>query len=508
MVEVRSLTGWLKIQCYQRAVALDQYLAVAYFQQGVSNFLIGEFELAFENFNDTLLYLRGNKWINYEQLGLDFKLYSCEVLFNRGLCYIYLKQMEPGMVDLEYAAKEKGIPDHDVIDDAIKEQGQDFTVFSIPVRKVFRPSEAKVKNIQSRDWLGKSRLVATAGEDGGHRRKVSHEIWARDDRPLDQVSYAATTLVKPNVTFRTRQQSEPPLRRNVFPPTPPPENEKPSFRAPRQSPPRRKSPEPTAESKRARSSSRPRPPNLDLGFAAFEKKASPVEEPRRRAPPRSASERPAERRHDRREAAGARTVEYEPSHKDGLFGTVDEDYDAATRPDLRSSSRARSSSRNNGAPRHSGPALQGAPIIEEEEEEEVDVTSPDAISSSRSQTWSQNLPLPSPVPTQVRSILFKVELGKEFVRIPDRPEELDFHYLMEKVRKKLRLSAIPKVRMKDEVGDMITIADQEDLETCISIGKEIALKDRSKSKALLKEGMLKLDVRKIVETRIQYPQCC
>ena len=34
---------------------------------------------------------------------------------------MYLQQIEPGMQDLEYAAKEKVTVDHDVIDDAIRE---------------------------------------------------------------------------------------------------------------------------------------------------------------------------------------------------------------------------------------------------------------------------------------------------------------------------------------------------------------------------------------------------
>lgn len=103
---------------------LDQYLAIAYFQQGVSNFLMGDFEEALANFNDTLLYLRGNNNIDYDQLGLKFKLHSCEVLFNRGLCYIYLQQKDAGMQDLIYAAKEKAVLDHDVIDEAIREQAE------------------------------------------------------------------------------------------------------------------------------------------------------------------------------------------------------------------------------------------------------------------------------------------------------------------------------------------------------------------------------------------------
>lgn len=90
----------------------------------MSNFLVGDFEEALANFNDTLRYLRGNNSINYEQLGLNFRLYACEVLFNRGLCYIYLKQKETGMEDLHFAAKEKMKPDHDVVDEAIGEEAE------------------------------------------------------------------------------------------------------------------------------------------------------------------------------------------------------------------------------------------------------------------------------------------------------------------------------------------------------------------------------------------------
>ncbi len=97
---------------------------MAYFQQGVSNFLIGDFEEALANFNDALLYLRGNTAIDYEQLGLKFKLFSCEVLFNRGLCYIYLQQKEDGMRDLLYAVKEKAVEDHNVIDEAIRDEAE------------------------------------------------------------------------------------------------------------------------------------------------------------------------------------------------------------------------------------------------------------------------------------------------------------------------------------------------------------------------------------------------
>ncbi|KAG8530004.1 uncharacterized protein KY384_005486 [Bacidia gigantensis] len=219
------------VECFQRAINRDTYLAIAYFQQGVSNFLVGDFEEALANFNDTLLYLRGNRYINYEQLGLKYKLYSCEVLFNRGLCYVYLKQKDVGISDLRYAAKEKETADHDVIDEAIQEGAEEFTVFSIGVGIVYRPNSAKVKNLKTRDYLGKARVVAAAEHSNVQSPEATRAALQAaagrnlDDRAPESISFAASNLVRPNLHSRTRQQSEPPIHRNVFPPTPPPENE-------------------------------------------------------------------------------------------------------------------------------------------------------------------------------------------------------------------------------------------------------------------------------------------
>lgn len=150
------------VNFFIKAVELDQYLSVAYFQCGVSNFLLGDFESALQNFSDALLYLRGNTIIDYDQLGLKFRLYSCEVLFNRGLCYLYMGNDTAGMADMEYAAKEKQTEEHGVIDEAIQDRGEGYTVFSIPVGVVYRPNENKVKNAKAKNYLGEARLVAAS----------------------------------------------------------------------------------------------------------------------------------------------------------------------------------------------------------------------------------------------------------------------------------------------------------------------------------------------------------
>lgn len=150
------------VRHFHLATEADQYLAVAYFQCGVSNFLLGRFDLAIKDFEDSLLYLRGNQAINYEQLGLKFKLYSAEVLFNKGLSQIYLGRYDAGMADLAEASADKVIAEHAVIDEAIQDRGEGYTVFSIPVGVLYRPSESKLRNTKQKDYLGKAKLVATA----------------------------------------------------------------------------------------------------------------------------------------------------------------------------------------------------------------------------------------------------------------------------------------------------------------------------------------------------------
>jgi len=102
---------------------------------------------------------------HYEQLGLKFSLYSAEVLFNRGLCLIYMGRLDEGLADMEDARKAKVIQEHGVIDEAIQDKGQGYTVFSIPVGVLYRPSENKIKNAQQKDYMGKAKLVAASDAD-------------------------------------------------------------------------------------------------------------------------------------------------------------------------------------------------------------------------------------------------------------------------------------------------------------------------------------------------------
>ena len=90
-----------------------------------------------------------------------------------------------------------------------------------------------MKNLKSKDYLGKPRLIAAAEQSNTYMASsdpkkaalAAATERAPDDRPAESISYAASNLIKPGLHSRSRQQSAPPVNRNMFPPTPPPESE-------------------------------------------------------------------------------------------------------------------------------------------------------------------------------------------------------------------------------------------------------------------------------------------
>ncbi|KAL7918294.1 hypothetical protein ACQKWADRAFT_323904 [Trichoderma austrokoningii] len=437
------------VECYQRAIRLDQYLAVAYFQQGVSNFLLGDFEEALANFNDTLLYLRGNSVIDYAQLGLLFKLYSCEVLFNRGLCYIYLQQKEAGLQDLAYAVKEKVVEDHNVIDEAIREEAEGYTVFSIPVGVVYRPNEAKVRNLKTKDYLGKARLVAASdrsnaftGFAGSEMKNAKSE--AKDDRPTENLSFAATNLVKPGLQSR-RQQSEPPTNRdNAFPPTPPPENDRPSRGASVRS-----------------AGSRPAVGKLSIqtqeSSRRYEKAVSPQE---RLKHSRSASANPSRGFSTREPQRRQRAIEEESPYGDEAYDT----YDGGRGSKQSRSRQQRYDDEDEGSDYDYG-------SFDEGEFEMVSSVRRGPGSVSRPSRGASRRP-------EIRKI--RVKVHSDDVRYIMIGTSIEFSDFVDRIRDKFGLRRRFKIKMKDEdvPDDMITMGDQDDLDVAIQSAKSQAKRQR------------------------------
>ncbi|TGO09528.1 hypothetical protein BTUL_0162g00050 [Botrytis tulipae] len=472
------------VECYQKAVRLDQYLAVAYFQQGVSNFLVGDFEEALANFNDTLLYLRGNNMIDYAQLGLLFKLYSCEVLFNRGLCYIYLQQKEAGLQDFSFAVKEKVVEDHNVIDEAIRDEAEGYTVFSIPVGVVYRPNQAKVKNLKTKDYLGKARLVAASDRANaftgfaGSEIKNAGIIQPKDDRPTENLSYAAANLVKPGLASK-RQQSEPPLNRNVFPPTPPPEAEKIS------------GPPPMSRGASVRNGPKPMPAKLNI------EKARPTEsyEIRERDDARSPPDaRPARRGTQRTasEPRGPSQMQYSNKRSESrsrqpprrMQSTQEEEddypedlYDMYSSPG-RKSNNSRRNTRNRYIEEESEYASDYDEGSFDEDEFEMVSSRPPPRSRTTSSINGGNGRAGSRQP-DVRKV--RVKVHAEDVRYVMIGSAIEFRDFQDKIKEKFGLRDRFKIKVRDEDvpnGDMITMGDQDDLDMVLMSVKANAKREK------------------------------
>ncbi|KAJ7615986.1 hypothetical protein FB45DRAFT_841633 [Roridomyces roridus] len=152
------------VERFIEATKRDPYLAVAYFQCGVSNFILARYDFAYRDFREAFQHLRGNDFINYEQIGLKFKLLPAEILFNRGLCRLRLGERVEGLKDLCEAKRVRATKEHDLIADAIRSEGEGYTVFSVAQGVCYRPSAKKLANAASKDYMGEARLIAAVDE--------------------------------------------------------------------------------------------------------------------------------------------------------------------------------------------------------------------------------------------------------------------------------------------------------------------------------------------------------
>jgi hypothetical protein len=283
----------------------------------------------------------------------------------------------------------------------------------------------------------------------------------KDDRPPENLSFAATNLVKPGLQSK-RQQSEPPLNRNVFPPTPPPESEK--SQAPSQ----------MSRGASVRNGPKPMPAKLNIEKARPNERyevrerlgtvrtaSEPRGPPSRQNPPRNGSRPPTQRRP---------SVEEEDEYPGELY-------------DMYSGTRTSRGSRANGR--------RQPQYIEEEEEYASDYDDGsfdegDFEMVSNRPAQSQRSRAPSTVGSRgqsrrpdIRKI--RVKVHAEDVRYVMIGTAIEFPDLVDKIREKFGLRKRFKIRVRDDDmpnGDMITMADQDDLDMAVMSVKAAARKER------------------------------
>ncbi|NXK34036.1 NCF2 factor, partial [Piprites chloris] len=150
-------------EAFTRSIGCDKHLAVAYFQRGTVFYRRQNNGKAIEDFKEALAQLRGNQLIDYKILGLHYRLFACEILYNIALVYATMENWEKAEEYLTLAMSMKSEPQHNKIDRAmeaiLKQKLCELVV--IPVGKLFRPNEKQVAQLEKKDYLGKAMVVAS-----------------------------------------------------------------------------------------------------------------------------------------------------------------------------------------------------------------------------------------------------------------------------------------------------------------------------------------------------------
>uniref|UniRef100_S4RNC4 Neutrophil cytosolic factor 2 n=1 Tax=Petromyzon marinus TaxID=7757 RepID=S4RNC4_PETMA len=151
------------VRAFDRTIAKDEHLAVAFFQRGAAFLRNQLYEEALRDFQEAHKRLRGNTTIDYEQLGLAYKLHLCVVLHNVSLAHASLGQWVKAQ-EMAQKAKEAELQPHQTYVDraleAVKRQ-EVWEVCAVPCGVMFRPQKQQVEQLGKKDYLGKATVVAS-----------------------------------------------------------------------------------------------------------------------------------------------------------------------------------------------------------------------------------------------------------------------------------------------------------------------------------------------------------
>lgn len=304
----------------------------------------------------------------------------------------------------------------------------------------------------------------------------------KDDRPPDSISFAASNLVKPGLSSR-RQQSEPPVNRNMFPPTPPPENPENDGRAAL-----------PARGLSVRNGQKPVLAKLNINpqeqNRKYEKAMSPPDgRPRvgrsnSAAPGRQASQRDAQPAPLQRRPT--RAIEEE----DETY--PDEVYDMYQAPGGPRTSRGsnRQQQQRQQQPRYA----DDDDVASDYDEGSIDSGEFEMLPPTRrpaASTTSGSSRAASRRAPEIRKIRVKVHAPGDVRYVMIGPA-VEFSDLSDRIRDKFGIRKKLKIKIKDEdmpEGDMITMGDQDDLDMAISSARTNARKTR--------QEVGKIDVRSL-----------
>ncbi|KAM9360008.1 NADPH oxidase activator 1 [Symphorus nematophorus] len=154
----------LALKALDFTLAKDERLAVGFFQRAAVMMQIDRLEEALSDCIWAQKHMRGNMVIDYRQLGLRFKLYSWQVLYNAAAVYSRMDQWEQAREVLLLASQERGGGGRggniEVALDSVARQ-KVLDPLLVPEGVVFRPRKQDVEQLKQRDFLGKAKVISS-----------------------------------------------------------------------------------------------------------------------------------------------------------------------------------------------------------------------------------------------------------------------------------------------------------------------------------------------------------
>jgi len=250
------------------------------------------------------------------------------------------------------------------------------------------------------------------------------------------------------------------MNRNVFPPTPPPESDT------RKSGGSSDAPMSRAQSVRGGG---PKPQPLNLGRAAFDQQQA-SEPPRRQGTQRSASERPPPSRAESQRNRAQR--DYKPRRRGSDEDIIDDYYENDEGYNPRGS-RGYTRSKQSRRPAY----------IEEEDEDDYDGSDLDdaefeMVSRMKSRRRSPARSTRSGGSNRTVGSKIRVKVHAGDTRYVFINQETTMRELWQSIKEKFGVRNNFKVEFKDD-GDMITMADQDDLDMAIQTARSMAKRENS-----------------------------
>ncbi|XP_070689849.1 NADPH oxidase activator 1 [Pempheris klunzingeri] len=153
----------LALKALDHTIVKDECLAVGFFQRAAVMMQIGRLEEALSDCIWAQKHMRGNSVIDYKQLGLRFKLYSWQVLYNAAAVYCRMGQWEQARGVLLSATQERGGGRGGSIEVALDSvlREEVLSPLLVPEGVVFRPRKQDVEQLQQRDFLGKAKVISS-----------------------------------------------------------------------------------------------------------------------------------------------------------------------------------------------------------------------------------------------------------------------------------------------------------------------------------------------------------